>query len=115
MSDQASSRARDLDIVLYGATGFVGVLVAAHLAAYAPAGTRIALAGRSAERLEALRTRLGVEWPTLVADAADAPALEQLAAAAHVVITTVGPYAKYGRVLAHACAAAGTRRWHSTR
>ncbi|MET8148858.1 saccharopine dehydrogenase family protein [Actinoplanes sp. NPDC049668] len=108
MSDQASPRARDLDIVLYGATGFVGVLVAAHLAAHAPAGTRIALAGRSAERLEALRTRLGVDWPTLVADAADAPALEQLAAAAHVVITTVGPYAKYGRVLAHACAAAGT-------
>jgi short subunit dehydrogenase-like uncharacterized protein len=108
MSDQASPRARDLDIVIYGATGFVGVLVAEYLAGHAPAGTRIALAGRSAQRLEELRTRLGVDWPLIVADAADAPALETLAAAAHVVLTTVGPYAKYGRVLAHACAAAGT-------
>jgi short subunit dehydrogenase-like uncharacterized protein len=108
MSDQASARVRDLDIVVYGASGFVGALTAAHLAAHAPAGTRIALAGRSAERLEAVRSRLGVDWPVLVADAADEPALERLAAGAHVVITTVGPYAKYGRALAHTCAAAGT-------
>ncbi|MEU7908019.1 saccharopine dehydrogenase NADP-binding domain-containing protein [Actinoplanes sp. NPDC049118] len=108
MSNQVSPRVRDLDIVVYGATGFVGVLTAGHLAAHAPAGTRIALAGRSAARLEAVRTKLGVDWPVLVADAADASAVEKLAAAAHVVITTVGPYAKYGRALAHACAAAGT-------
>ncbi|WP_433717975.1 saccharopine dehydrogenase family protein [Actinoplanes sp. CA-051413] len=108
MSDQAAARVRDLDIVVYGATGFVGELVAAHLAGHAPAGTRIALAGRSAERLEAVRSRLGVDWPLLVADSGDVPAVERLAAAAHVVITTVGPYAKYGRALAHACAAAGT-------
>ncbi|GAA3343661.1 saccharopine dehydrogenase NADP-binding domain-containing protein [Amorphoplanes nipponensis] len=108
MSDPTSPRVRDLDIVVYGATGFVGVLVAGHLAAHAPAGTRIALAGRSAERLAAVRARLGVDWPVMVADAADAEAVERLAGAAHVVITTVGPYAKYGRALAHACAAAGT-------
>jgi short subunit dehydrogenase-like uncharacterized protein len=108
MSDNVSARVRDLDIVVYGATGFVGVLVAEHLAAHAPAGTRIALAGRSAERLEAVRARLGVDWPVLVADATDAPALAKIAAAARVVITTAGPYAKYGRALAHACAAAGT-------
>ncbi|MEU4220848.1 saccharopine dehydrogenase NADP-binding domain-containing protein [Actinoplanes sp. NPDC026623] len=108
MNDQQSPRVRDLDVVIYGATGFVGVLVAGHLAAHAPAGTRIALAGRSAERLEELRAKLGVDWPVLVADAADATALAEMAAAAHVVLTTVGPYAKYGRVLAHACAAAGT-------
>src|SRR4051794_19163453 len=104
MSDQASARVRELDIVVYGASGFVGVLVAGHLAAHAPAGARIALAGRSAERLAAVRARLGVDWPVLVADADDGPALERLAAAAHVVVTTVGPYAKYGRALAHACA-----------
>jgi short subunit dehydrogenase-like uncharacterized protein len=108
MSDQATSRVRDLDIVVYGATGFVGALVAAHLAEHAPTGTRIALAARSAERLEAVRSRLGVDWPVMVADAGDDAAVGRLAAAAHVVITTVGPYAKYGRALAHACAAAGT-------
>ena len=108
MSDQAAVRVRDLDIVVYGATGFVGALTAEHLARHANPGTRIALAGRSAERLEAVRTRLGVDWPVLVADAGDEPAVARLAAAAHVVITTVGPYAKYGRALAHACAAAGT-------
>jgi short subunit dehydrogenase-like uncharacterized protein len=108
MSDQAAARVRDLDIVVYGATGFVGALTAEHLARHANPGTRIALAGRSAERLEAVRTRLGVDWPVLVADAGDEPAVARLAAAAHVVITTVGPYAKYGRALAHACAAAGT-------
>jgi len=109
MSDQAAApRVRDLDIVVYGATGFVGVLVAEYLAGHAPAGTRIALAGRSGERLEAVRSRLGVDWPVIVADADDVPAMERLAAAAHVVVTTVGPYAKYGHALAHACAAAGS-------
>ena len=108
MSDQSGPRERDLDIIVYGASGFVGTLVAAHLAAHAPAGTRMALAGRSAERLEAVRARLGVDWPVIVADAAAEPEMAKLAAATHVVITTVGPYARHGRPLAHACAAAGT-------
>ena len=108
MADRADTRVRDLDIVVYGATGFVGVLVAEYLAGHAPAGTRIALAGRSAERLAAVRSRIGVDWPVLVADAGDEAAVGQLAAAAHVVISTVGPYARYGRALAHACAATGT-------
>ncbi|MET7903940.1 saccharopine dehydrogenase NADP-binding domain-containing protein [Streptomyces sp. NPDC005336] len=102
---------RDTDIVVYGATGFVGVLVAGYLAEAAPAGTRIALAGRSRRKLEATRSRLGERaagWPLLVAEADDGAALRALAEAARVVITTVGPYAKYGRALAHACAAAGT-------
>lgn len=106
MSDH--SPARELDIVVYGATGFVGVLTAEHLAAHAPEGTRIALAGRSAAKLEALRARLGRDWPVIVADAGDADALAGLAARTRVVLTTAGPYAKYGRLLAHACAAAGT-------
>ncbi|GIJ71130.1 saccharopine dehydrogenase family protein [Virgisporangium ochraceum] len=96
------------DLVVYGATGFVGALVARHLAAHAPAGTRIALAGRSAAKLEKTRADLGVDWPVVVADAADADAMAAMAADARVVVTTVGPYAKYGRALAHACAAAGT-------
>jgi short subunit dehydrogenase-like uncharacterized protein len=108
MNGQAPARVRDLDVVAYGATGFVGALVAEHLAAHAPEGIRIALAGRSITRLDAVRARLGKDWPLIVADAGNAAALRKLAAATHVVITTVGPYAKYGRALAHACAAAGT-------
>jgi len=108
MSDQATVRLRDLDIIVYGATGFAGVLVAEHLALHAPPNTKIALAGRSQGRLEAVRDRLAVDWPVLVADAAAEPELAKLAAAAHVILTTVGPYGKYGRLLAHACAAAGT-------
>lgn len=103
-----SDRSRDFEVIVYGATGFVGVLVAEYLAGHAPAGTRIALSGRSAEKLEAVKGRLGVDWPILVADAADADALATMAGRARVVITTVGPYAKFGRPLAHACAAAGT-------
>ncbi|MGX6608395.1 saccharopine dehydrogenase family protein [Micromonosporaceae bacterium Da 78-11] len=103
-----SERVRDLDVVVYGASGFVGALVAQHLAGHAPAGVKIALAGRSEPRLNAVKAKLGVGWPVIVADAADEAALAQLAASTHVVITTVGPYAKYGRAIAHACAAAGT-------
>ena len=99
------------DIVLYGATGFVGALTAAHLAGHAPPGLRIALSGRSREKLE--RTRGGLpdtahDWPLVVADAGDPAALAALAASARVVVTTVGPYARYGLPLVEACARAGT-------
>jgi short subunit dehydrogenase-like uncharacterized protein len=100
-----------LDLVLYGATGFVGRLTAEHLARTAPPGTRIGLAGRSKDKLVALRTELGApaqDWPLLVADAADPATLAELAAATRVVATTVGPYGKYDGGLAHACAEAGT-------
>ncbi|GIF12179.1 saccharopine dehydrogenase family protein [Actinoplanes teichomyceticus] len=103
-----SDRSREFEVVVYGATGFVGALVAEYLAGHAPAGTRIALAGRSPEKLEAVRSRLNVDWPALVADATDPDAVAALAGRTRVVVTTVGPYAKYGRALAHACAAAGT-------
>ena len=106
MSDHEPGR--DHDVVVYGATGFVGELVAGHLADHAPRGVRIALAGRSPEKLEKVRGRLGVDWPVIVADAADSEALARLASRTRVVLTTVGPYAKYGRALAHACAANGT-------
>lgn len=106
-----STRTRDLDVVVYGATGFVGKLVAEYLAGHAPAGTRIGLAGRSVERLEKARRTLGpaaADWPLLRVDATDEASLHDLAAATHVVATTVGPYAKYGLPLVRACAEAGT-------
>ena len=98
---------REYDVVLHGATGFVGRLTARHLAVHG--GTaRIALSGRSKEKLEQLRDELGVDWPLLVTDAADDRSVADLAASATAVATTVGPYAKYGLPLVRACAAAGT-------
>ncbi len=102
---------RDFDIVLFGATGFVGRLTAGYLAEDQPAGARIALAGRSRERLAAVRDSLGAaaaDWDLVVADASDASAMAGLARRTTVVVTTVGPYAKYGRTLVAACADAGT-------
>src|SRR4051794_31780876 len=102
---------RTHDVVVYGATGFVGRLTAAYLAEHAPADARIALAGRSRERLEAVRTRLGgraVDWPVLVADSADRAALDEITGTSRAVATTVGPYARYGLPLVMSCAEAGT-------
>ena len=100
--------ARDHDIVVYGATGFVGILTARYLAESAPAELRIALGGRSEEKLERTRAELGVEWPLVVADSSDPAAVKSLAESTRVVATTVGPYSKYGKALVEACGAAGT-------
>ncbi len=105
------TRDRTHDIVVYGATGFVGRLTAQYLADHAPPGTRVALGGRSAAKLERVRSDLGAPaagWPLVVADSGDRAALDDLAASATAVATTVGPYARYGRDLVLACAGAGT-------
>jgi short subunit dehydrogenase-like uncharacterized protein len=102
---------RELDVVVYGATGFVGRLTAEHLARRAPPGARIGLAGRSRERLAELRGSLGRKagrWPLLLADAGDEEELATLAARTRVVATTVGPYLTHGLPLVAACARAGT-------
>lgn len=105
---------RPYDIVLFGATGFVGALTAEYLAAHAPDGCRWAVAGRSLKKLERLRERLAAEHPgcaelpLIEADADDPDALRELAQSAHVVATTVGPYIWYGEPLVAACAEAGT-------
>lgn len=104
-----SERAHDL--VLFGASGFVGTLVAGYLAEHAPEGTRIALAGRTRAKVELVRADLpgaARSWPVLVADSADAAALAELASSTRAVVTTVGPYARYGLPLVEACARAGT-------
>ncbi|MGW3519096.1 saccharopine dehydrogenase family protein [Streptomyces hydrogenans] len=106
--------ARPYDVVLYGATGFVGELTAEYLAEHAPAGCRWAIAGRSPAKLAALRDRLAAGrphlagLPLLVADAEDPVSLRALAGAARVVASTVGPYVWYGEGLVAACADAGT-------
>jgi short subunit dehydrogenase-like uncharacterized protein len=101
---------RDLDIVLYGATGFTGKLTAQHLAT-AGGAARVALAGRSADKLAAVRAALPESaraWPLIVADARSPSSLHDMVARARVVVTTVGPYTKYGLPLVAACAEAGT-------
>jgi short subunit dehydrogenase-like uncharacterized protein len=101
---------REFDIVLYGATGFVGKLTAEYLAR-AAGDARIALAGRSPDRLRAVRETLAQSaqsWPILTADATSPSTLAEMAARTQVVVTTVGPYTRYGLPLVAACAAAGT-------
>ncbi|ORV64463.1 saccharopine dehydrogenase family protein [Mycobacterium gastri] len=101
---------REFDIILYGATGFVGKLTAEYLAR-AGGDARIALAGRSTERLLAVRDTLGEpaqSWSVVDADAGSPATLEHMAARTRVVVTTVGPYMRYGLPLVAACAAAGT-------
>ncbi|WP_090857598.1 saccharopine dehydrogenase family protein [Nocardioides lianchengensis] len=103
--------APDLDLVLFGATGFTGALTAEYLAAHAPAGLRWALAGRNLDKLAAVRDRLGPDAGRLElirADVTDPASLADLARRTKVVITTVGPYLTYGEPLVAACAEAGT-------
>jgi short subunit dehydrogenase-like uncharacterized protein len=102
---------RELDVVVFGATGFAGRLVAEYLAQHAPEEVRVGLAGRSQDRLEQVRAGLGAaaaKWPLIVADSADPASLGALAGSARVVVTTVGPYRPRGLPLVAACAEAGT-------
>ncbi len=103
--------AREHDLVLFGATGFVGRLLAAYLAEHAPPGTRIALAGRRRTALEEVRAGLPAtahDWPLVVADSGDPASLAAMAGSARVVVSTVGPYLRHGLPLVEACARAGT-------
>uniref|UniRef100_UPI003D8E256A saccharopine dehydrogenase family protein n=1 Tax=Gordonia sp. B7-2 TaxID=3420932 RepID=UPI003D8E256A len=103
--------AREFDVVVYGATGFVGELTARYLADHAPIGTKIALAGRNETKLATVRKRLperAQSWPLIVADSSSPAALDALCARTRVVCTTVGPYLKYGEALVVAAATAGT-------
>jgi short subunit dehydrogenase-like uncharacterized protein len=103
---------RDFDIIVYGATGFTGRLVAEYLVTRAAAedAPRWAMAGRSLAKLEEIRSSIAApgDTPLLVADAADSTALRSMTERAHVVISTVGPYQLYGSPLVAACVATGT-------
>ena len=103
---------KPFDLIVFGATGFTGRLVAEYLfKTYGTGGTvKWAMAGRSRSKLEQVRNELAIDkaLPLLVADAADPAALKALVAQAKVVITTVGPYQLHGQALITACAQAGT-------
>ncbi len=109
---------RAYDVVLFGATGFTGGLTAEYLAQHGPqkmlSGARFAIAGRSLAKLEVMRQQLASLNPAcaamalLVSDADDATALAAIAASTKVIVSTIGPYLKYGEPLVRACAEAGT-------
>lgn len=108
----AMATQREFDIIIYGASGFTGRLVAEYLhaqygAAEAPSW---AMAGRSLDKLAAVRDEMGVpaDTPLIAADADDPASLAAMAGRARVIITTVGPYQLYGEGLVAACAEAGT-------
>lgn len=114
MGRMTSGKAREHDVVIFGATGFTGALTAEYLLRHAPSGLRWALAGRNPAKLEAVRDRLAAidpsaaDLPMLHADSTDAASLAAVAASTRVVITTVGPYLEHGEPLVAACAEAGT-------
>ncbi|HRH14245.1 MAG TPA: saccharopine dehydrogenase NADP-binding domain-containing protein [Azonexus sp.] len=102
-----------LDLIVFGATGFVGQILARHLFEQfgAHGDLKWAAAGRSVSRLEELRASLGpkaAKLPVLVADAADETALRRMCLGAKAVVSTVGPYALYGEPLVKVCAETGT-------
>ncbi|UFX42219.1 saccharopine dehydrogenase NADP-binding domain-containing protein [Bradyrhizobium sp. 41S5] len=100
-----------LDIVIYGATGFTGQLVAEYLAAhYRDGSLKWAMAGRSKDKLASVRDAIGApaDTPLIVADAGDAASLKAMLAQTKSVISTVGPYQLYGNELIAACVESGT-------
>ena len=102
----------EFDIVVHGATGFTGRLIAEHLhGRYGNGGAvKWAMSGRSADKLASVRDEIGApaSTPLIVADAADPASLAAMVARTKAVVTTVGPYQLYGEPLVAACAAAGT-------
>ncbi|TXH34420.1 MAG: saccharopine dehydrogenase [Burkholderiaceae bacterium] len=106
---------RPYDIVVYGATGYTGRLVAEYLAhhyqgAQGNGGPKWAMAGRSADKLAEVRDLIGAtaDTPLVVANSDDPASMQALAESARAIVTTVGPYQLYGEPLLAACVAAGT-------
>jgi short subunit dehydrogenase-like uncharacterized protein len=101
-----------LDLIVFGATGFTGRLVAEYLhATYGTDGqVKWAIAGRNHDKLAEVRNLIGAptSLPVLVADAQDAASLANLVAQTRVIISTVGPYQRFGQPLVTACAQSGT-------
>lgn len=104
---------KKFDLVLWGASGFTGQLVAEYLAEREETAVRWAIAGRNLEKLEMVRQKLTTinpncaELPILIADSQDKASLEAMVSQTRVVCSTVGPYALYGTLLVSLCAAYG--------
>jgi short subunit dehydrogenase-like uncharacterized protein len=100
------------DIIVYGATGFTGQLVAEYLASNYGGDSALtwAMAGRSLDKLASVRAAIGApaDTPLIAADASDHASLQAMVAQTRAVLTTVGPYQLYGNELVAACVASGT-------
>src|ERR1700740_2729184 len=105
-------KSSEIDIVVYGATGFTGQLVAEYLAARYKNDKDLkwAMAGRSLDKLKSVREAVGApaDTPLIAADSSDPVALKAMVDQTRSVLTTVGPYQWYGNELIAACAASGT-------
>ena len=101
------TEATEHDVVIYGATGFTGAQAARYFDAHVGATARWAIAGRSHAKLEALRSTLHTKVAVVVADAHDEAAIDALVESTRVVLTTAGPYARYGEPLLRACVTRG--------
>ena len=102
---------REFDVIIYGASGFTGRLVAEYLNdEYGSSDLKWAMAGRSIDKLTSVRREMGIpnNISLIAADATDPASLSAMAAKAKVIITTVGPYQNYGEPLVKACVKAGT-------
>ncbi len=113
MNTTSSGNSRKFDIVVFGASGFTGRLVVDYMRQQYPrsSGLRWAVAGRNRDKLESVLAEIGVvadSLPILVADSDNPSSLDAIAADTRVVLTTVGPYAKYGSPLVDACVRHGT-------
>ena len=102
------AESRDVDIVLLGATGFTGGLIADYLAAHAPSTVTIAVAGRDPARVDQVVARSGGRFGSITVDATDPVGLANLTARTRVLITTVGTYLVHGDPVVAACADTGT-------
>ncbi len=111
--ENASTKRRSLDVLVWGASGFTGKLVCEYLLnQYGVQGDlRWAIAGRNRAKLEALRDQLGIKasaLPIFMGECDKEKTLRKLASSTRVIITTVGPYALYGSKLVGACVEEGT-------
>ncbi|MEM8981819.1 MAG: saccharopine dehydrogenase NADP-binding domain-containing protein [Pseudomonadota bacterium] len=107
-----ANKQREFDLVVWGATGFTGMLVAEYLSRRhgSTGDLHWATAGRSADKLSSVHGQLGLatDTPSIVADADDVKSLQSLVGRTRVIISTVGPYQRYGSELVAACAKSGT-------
>jgi short subunit dehydrogenase-like uncharacterized protein len=101
---------RDFDIIVFGASGFTGRLVAEYLAKTYPSGVRWAMGGRNEQKLAAVRDEIGApkDTPLIVCDTENAASLKAMVSSTKVLLTTVGPYQTYGSDVVAACAELGT-------
>jgi short subunit dehydrogenase-like uncharacterized protein len=100
---------KEFDIVVHGATGFTGRLIAEYLLTRSDSGLKWAMGGRSMEKLQAVRAEIGApaSTPLLVIESSDEASLKSLMSKTRLVISAVGPYQLYGNELVKACAESG--------